>query len=90
MTQSRSARVRLVRDDTGVPCGSLQAIEVQYQQLSRNGLTKSQIRKAIDNMHPRLMENLKLNRKGMVEPKDQSLMWIGSCEWIPKDRPLRG
>ena len=45
-------------EKTGVPYFSLASLVTQARQLDRNGLSRSQIVKAIGNLHPRLMRNL--------------------------------
>ena len=73
----------------GVPSGSSQCLHVNFKQLSRDGLTISQVRKALANLHPKLMKNLYIRRDGSLVVLDENLRWLRRCGWTADYRYCR-
>ena len=72
-----SSELRALRDRTGVPFGSLESIDVQCRQLSRNGLSRGQIINAVGNLHPLLMENLMIGAGWEIKVRNPRYVWTG-------------
>lgn len=64
-------------------------LEVNCRQLHRDGLTHVQVVKAITNMHPRLMKNLKVRLDGFVSVKNTKLRWVRRLGWTKNFRYCR-
>ncbi len=71
-----------IMKEYGVPCGSLDAIFVNFKQLRRNGLSLKQVRTAVNNLHPILMKNLRLDRYGTVIVMDSRARWYRRGGWV--------
>ncbi len=76
-----SKEIRRVRNRTGVPYTTLYLIACQIRQLSQNGLSAAQVRKAIKNMHPVTMSNLTLTSDWNFRLKDSRLVWERRWGW---------
>jgi len=77
-----SNELRALRDRTGVPYGSLDAINVQIRQLAKNGLSRGQIIHAIGNLHPKLMENLTIGAEWVIQRRDSRYGWERRKGWV--------
>jgi len=64
----------------GLQCGTLTSVVQQVRALKRDGLTERQVTRAISNMHPRLMLNLRL-RDETFEVIDKQLRWVRRHAW---------
>lgn len=76
-----SEAIRKDRDRTGVPYQTLYTIACQARQLSQDGLSDGQIKKAIQNLHPVVMANLSLNSDGSVRLKNPKYAWERRQGW---------
>jgi hypothetical protein len=76
-----SSEIRALRDRTNVPFGSIESISVQIRQLGRDGLSWTQIVKAVWNLHPRLMENLVVTRAGKIKERNPNIVW-NAGRWV--------
>jgi len=76
-----SSEIRDLRDRTNVPYGSIESIAVQIRQLGRDGLSWTQIVKAVGNLHPRLMENLVVTRTGKLKERNRNVVW-NEGRWV--------
>lgn len=74
--------------ESGVTYGTLSAISVNIAQLCRNGLSDDQVMKAVENLHPRVMSNLRFKEfsRGdfLLEVVDKNLVWIRRNGWIKR------
>lgn len=81
MTHSERSKLREVY---GLQYGTVCVIEQNVRQLQANGLTFKQVRKAVENLHPKVMANLHVARTGMITVKNKSLRWRRRGQWLSK------
>ena len=75
------AKMKRLREDYGLQHGTLCIVRQMTRALQRDGLSFKQVRKAVTNVHPRLMSNLIVNRDGSVSVVDTRLRWVRRHEW---------
>lgn len=75
-----------LRHRYGLWYSSLVGIDIQRRQLSRDGLSSTQIDKAITNLHPRLMANLRVSKSGRLRVVNRRLTWIRRTGWTEAPR----
>lgn len=66
----------------GLQCGTMDMIYQNVKQLGRDGLTDTQIRKAVKNLHPKVMLNLNVDRKGNITVMDRRMRWQRQMGWL--------
>ena len=72
---------RKLRDRFGLTYGSLSALEINARQLGRDGLSRDQLVKALQNLHPKLMENLAITVTDVLVAIDPSMRWERNNGW---------